>query len=795
MVRKKRGKKTSYSMNSRYFFVFLLLLVIFSVAAVFMNPFSSFDLSTTGFDVAEIQANCGGAVACQCGDDLTSSRVLTASDNLTACGGAYALQILGPHIILDCNKISIASNGSASGGVAIGQQQENITIKNCHFDGFTGNVISLYGTGNGSLIMNNNFSNFNGSGVPQANAINLGDAVKDIIIRDNVFNTNSTSSRGINLVTTSNISIINNTFKSVPTAISFSGLITDNATDIHIMENIYNVPQRGIKLDSMIIKNITIRNENTNGSIAAYSAQSNAFDLTSQVRFINATSNTHIFELESGTRFRIIQNLSSGIDLITKTNATTVVGITFKNLLSWTSTSLNFSMQGSGVVLNYTILTPNTFGTVKLYRDDVLNQSFSIGSNGQAFAWFTLNPGPGPGPDTVIAMIFDVIKPVVTSNVATSFASTTTSVVLNVTTSENASCRYGSSNVSFANLPTVFNSTTNLTHTSNITVVEASSYTNYVICQDTFQLTNDALNLTFSVNDTTAPVVTLVSGNGTHAVGTTSVVFNVSTNENASCRYDTTSASFGTLASAFASTTNQSHTSTLSVTAGTYAYYYACQDRSGNANSPATTSFTVTAAATTSTATTGGSAEGRSDTSDEEEVVTEEETTDDSTSDPALAPVVTEEAIITQDTFIGAEEAVISFALVDVEGVQQDHSLTFAEVNENEGYVVVILESTPQEITLVLGEAQEEDLTEDGVSDVRLTLQGITGGQANVLFETIGETLQGFIVVEEIQPTQGDEESTLGYYTITGFLLFGGLLVVLLGLFVVALYYLYHHKK
>ena len=83
-------------------------------------------------NVSALIPGCGGAVPCVCGDSLTSSRTLTAADNLTGCiGNGLTINIAG--LTLNCNGELINGSG-ANVGVTI--NADSTTITGCTITNF-----------------------------------------------------------------------------------------------------------------------------------------------------------------------------------------------------------------------------------------------------------------------------------------------------------------------------------------------------------------------------------------------------------------------------------------------------------------------------------------------------------------------------------------------------------------------------------------------------------------------------------------------------------------------------------
>ena len=78
-----------------------------------------------------------------------------------------------------------------------------------------------------------------------------------------------------------------------------------------------------------------------------------------------------------------------------------------------------------------------------------------------------------------------------------------------------------------------------------------------------------------------------------------------------------------------------------------------------------------------------------------------------------------------------AEEGTVTFT---VSG--SSHSAKVLDVTENS--VTIEVSSTPQQLTLSVGETKEVDLTDDNVNDLSITLKSITSGKADLVFKALG---------------------------------------------------------
>jgi hypothetical protein len=96
-------------------------------------------------------------------------------------------------------------------------------------------------------------------------------------------------------------------------------------------------------------------------------------------------------------------------------------------------------------------------------------------------------------------------------------------------------------------------------------------------------------NVTLRV-DTTPPTVSIAPSGG---VTDSPVLLTATTNEAASCKYDTLPNPYDQMAYTFPESASLTHTVSLSLAEGTYNYAVACRDVLGNTAQPSTTTFTV----------------------------------------------------------------------------------------------------------------------------------------------------------------------------------------------------------
>ncbi len=176
----------------------------------------------------------------------------------------------------------------------------------------------------------------------------------------------------------------------------------------------------------------------------------------------------------------------------------------------------------------------------------------------------------------------------------------TTTERLQVTTNESAICKYSSSpNVTYEEMLNGFDSADGVLHTADVTTIDGEN-NYYVRCSDLSSNTNTTdAQISFSVGDTTAPVISESLPNQAQISGTVTATLQVTTNESATCRYsDEAGISYNDMPNEFTSDNSvgtQNHTvQVTSLTDGrTYNYYARCSDISQNVSREERISFTV----------------------------------------------------------------------------------------------------------------------------------------------------------------------------------------------------------
>ena len=124
------------------------------------------------------------------------------------------------------------------------------------------------------------------------------------------------------------------------------------------------------------------------------------------------------------------------------------------------------------------------------------------------------------------------------------------------------------------------------TLTSWSSISEKDTFTLYLKDTDNANNTGTTQTSNLKKADTIAPVRTEGAPTGELASGTTSTDISLKTNEEATCKYDTSSKDYADLANTFNTTDNLTHTATVdNLTDGnSYTYYVKCQDIALNTN-------------------------------------------------------------------------------------------------------------------------------------------------------------------------------------------------------------------
>lgn len=183
-------------------------------------------------------------------------------------------------------------------------------------------------------------------------------------------------------------------------------------------------------------------------------------------------------------------------------------------------------------------------------------------------------------------------------------ASSTSSVLLEVTTNEVAYCKVSTSNISYDQMTDQLQSANNFTkHTLSKNVSSGQSYKYYVRCRDAYNNSNSSseeINFTIvnsNSGDTTPPVIQAgFPFNGYEAdAGTTSFTVTAVTNESSSCKYSLNDDSYNQMPYTMNTTGGINHSNSLGGLSdgNTYTLYVLCADDAFNISNKKTSNFSV----------------------------------------------------------------------------------------------------------------------------------------------------------------------------------------------------------
>ncbi|MCI5179218.1 MAG: hypothetical protein D3911_07835 [Candidatus Electrothrix sp. AW3_4] len=197
----------------------------------------------------------------------------------------------------------------------------------------------------------------------------------------------------------------------------------------------------------------------------------------------------------------------------------------------------------------------------------------------------------------------DETAPSITSSTKSSF-STAEQVFLVVSTDENAICRYNENyDDDYDGMSHVLSSSFGTGHHVSLGQLAEGTYTYYVRCKDTEENINTsgtAVSFTVAAEesdaaqDTTPP--TLTESTEDKFLSTEEVILSVSTNEDATCKYNADyDEDYSEMSGVLSETAGTGHHVSLGQLAeGSYRYYVRCKDTEGNVNTSGTRlDFTV----------------------------------------------------------------------------------------------------------------------------------------------------------------------------------------------------------
>lgn len=198
----------------------------------------------------------------------------------------------------------------------------------------------------------------------------------------------------------------------------------------------------------------------------------------------------------------------------------------------------------------------------------------------------------------------DETTPNITDTTKNSF-STTESVVLSVSTDENAYCKYDTVDEDYSEMGNILSETAGTGHQVDLGILEAGDYTFYVRCMDEEGNSNSSGTMVefevteAAVEDTTPPTIISDDNNGqTYKTGE-DVTLGVTTNETANCMYnENEDMNYGNMTSSFSLTDGTRHTKwfgdSTAFSTNEYTLFVRCEDSSQNESNSRKISFLVT---------------------------------------------------------------------------------------------------------------------------------------------------------------------------------------------------------
>ena len=175
------------------------------------------------------------------------------------------------------------------------------------------------------------------------------------------------------------------------------------------------------------------------------------------------------------------------------------------------------------------------------------------------------------------------------------------------------------------------------------------------------------------------------------------------------------------------------------IESGTHSVRCTATDYAGKSTS-STKTFAV-AGSGEGSADSGGAAGGSSGSRGSGGEVTPEEVVPEEQAKEVAVPIAnvdtweTEGSVSYTDVSVGK---LYTFEFVDATKQVANHTIEVTDVNEEQGYVIFLVQSDAQEVTVLVGEGKEVDLDQDGFSDLLITVNGITAGVADVSFAKVG---------------------------------------------------------
>ena|GEM_PF-1608700 len=170
---------------------------------------------------------------------------------------------------------------------------------------------------------------------------------------------------------------------------------------------------------------------------------------------------------------------------------------------------------------------------------------------------------------------------------------------ISLTTNESSTCKYADTNIAYDAMTKTFNSTDKLHHSATVTLSNYGNYAYYVRCKDSLgntDLTPGTILLIYTIDSSKIPVTPPPDTNSdvtppvisdlapASDVTTANVTISGLTDEKATCKYDTSDASYDKMKYALTADKDKtSHSKAIVLPKlGSYAYYIRCKDTSGN---------------------------------------------------------------------------------------------------------------------------------------------------------------------------------------------------------------------
>jgi len=155
------------------------------------------------------------------------------------------------------------------------------------------------------------------------------------------------------------------------------------------------------------------------------------------------------------------------------------------------------------------------------------------------------------------------------------------SIYMNITTNENAYCKYAGTDIIYANMISDFTLLNTTSTYVNIALTNDSSYSFYIRCKDEANNEMTSSELVQFEIDSTVP--TIISKTPVGTVDGQRIILNITTNEDTTCHYDLTSKSFDQMTYSFDTNGKINHEKEiLHLGEGQKTYYIACQDKAKN---------------------------------------------------------------------------------------------------------------------------------------------------------------------------------------------------------------------